>query len=147
MAKEIKFRDDLDKRTRELLHKIESREALLRQLDKKMSDKLLDASGSMTSPDLTSLNEQRKAAWDDLRNARSELLEVTAEKQKILSDAGLDWREVPIRLDELPSTSQEFAVRLHGMRQPMRDTLMSKMLSTGLLKPYVYVAPPLWGDR
>jgi hypothetical protein len=110
-----------------------------------MSDALLLAVGSMTSPDLTALNNERSAIWDDLRDAKQALAELTAEKKKILEDAGIDWRELRIGLNELPATEQEYSIRLGGIRQPMRDQMMAKMMSTGLLKPYVYVPPPRWG--
>jgi predicted nucleic acid-binding Zn-ribbon protein len=145
MTNEIKFRADLDKRTRESLHKVESRESALLKIDKKMSDALLLAANSMTSPDLTALNDERSAIWNDLRDAKQALAEVTAEKKKILEDAGIDWREMRIGLNELPATEQEYNIRLAGIREPVRSEMMAKMMSTGLLKPYVYVPPPRWG--
>jgi hypothetical protein len=133
--KEIKFRADLYQRTREAQLKIESREGSLRRIDKQMADLLHDGVRNMTSPDLTALNEQRTAVWNDLRDAQKAKDEVTAEKKKILADAGLDWKQIRITLDDLPATEFEYSIRLGGVRQPMRDEMMNKMLSTGLLKP------------
>jgi len=101
------YRHDLAERTRALLNKISSRQTLLQQLNKQVSDALPDGARlDYYAPNLGPLNDRRMSAMDEIRHARREMEAIREEKRKLLADAYIS--DPHIGVDELPTTQSEF---------------------------------------
>jgi hypothetical protein len=68
-------------------------------------------------------------------DARDQLEKVKAEKIELLEKAGLNYREMPAGLDDLPISAEDWGPRLHGIREARRSELTTALESAGLLAP------------
>jgi hypothetical protein len=128
------YRIDLENRTRDLTHKIEGRESLMKQLDQKVSALLSQASASGKEPEnLGLLNDQRIETWQELKGYKAEYEKLEEEKRKLLVDAGLDPTKLPITLKELPCTQSELHLHLGNPGREQYESIMRTMIHIGLV--------------
>ena len=127
------FRIDLQKRNDELRRKIETMRSVLVGIDKKISDAIADEVARGHEANIAWLSDQRAAVWNDIKAAKDALAEVDAEKKRIITDAGFDWRKLPINIDSMPCTFQDMSAWLHGTKQPQRDEILSKLIEAGMV--------------
>ena len=131
------YREDLARKTRDLTLRIEVNRSLLLSVDEKISKALYEEShhGRDMESYVSVLNDERLRVWSIIRESKAELESIRKEKRRLLTEAGLSERELPIGVDELPCTSAEWNVRLHGIRTPQREEWTEKLMRAALLIP------------
>ena len=128
------FRLDLQTKDRELRRRIETARGLLINVDKKLSDAVRAEINGHYQGDVNFLNEERARLWNQVKESRDLLDEVTVEKKCIFENTGLDYRTLPINLELMPCTYDDCAAWFHEWRQdPPREEIIERLIACGLV--------------